>query len=212
MSADATMVIEDIDILFPQLASSRPNIVEFMGEMVSARTIQELQTFPVIEQFPTTWASTDPWVDKWWADSVRDVPQLDDLQEWLDTQLKNHVKPFGSRDARMLCLSSYPTKADHSTVNSDYATVNDLFNICMYDLYTKLSCDRQRAYPASLGHIDIFPSRIDRNRIPGKGTDIFRSIPRTFRDYWRDCHIDFICNCATNELVLGDSLALQSAF
>ena len=87
--------------MFPLLARSRPEIAEFMRMLDSQPWTP--QTFPTFERNPTTWPSSDPFIDDYWLSSVANRPRISN-PAWLTDEEKFFVKPFRRKDARMLVL------------------------------------------------------------------------------------------------------------
>lgn len=95
-----------------------------------------------------------------------------------------------------------------TTVQPDYATVNDLSNICMFDLYAKLGLDRPGAKGGVL-HIDTWPQRIDKPVAEKRyGSNIFSKVrvPLQLRQIWDEYTFDLLNKSEANfGLVLGCS-------
>jgi hypothetical protein len=94
------------------------------------------------------------------------------------------VKPFGSMKAPLVVVSSYRTNAATSTLHRQYATVNDLSNIYIFYLYSKLNFHQEGIQKSSMLYIGIFLRRIDRRQ---RALD---ALPFTLRDYWEEVPMD----------------------
>lgn len=175
-----TDILEDMNVLYPLLSSSRPDIAEFRRRLDEQPRVQQL--FPIFQRNRSTWPSTDPDTDTWWEESVDNAPGLAKLPSWLDTTRRLHIKPFGSRQSRMLIISSYPTREEHSTVHMNFAAANDLSNQSMSHMDSKFGFDREGVYPTSVCLADHFPVRLNRNEMLSH--DVFQHITRILRDYW----------------------------
>ncbi|KAJ4365555.1 hypothetical protein N0V83_008174 [Neocucurbitaria cava] len=121
------------------------------------------------------------------------------------------VKPFGSLDAPLLVLSSYPTKDPSITAHLEYGIVNDMSNLCIFSMYAKLGFHKANDRSSSMLHLDFFPRRIDRKVIPGgipAGSGVLRKMPSALRDHWQEFASDCILRSKAHvAIVFGQSAA-----
>jgi hypothetical protein len=122
-------------------------------------------TIPDFTPNPTTWPSTDAYMDTLWDNLVQDTKTvLDQLQPGslpteMSSDIRHLVKPVGSLDQPLLMLSSYPTM---TTVQKEYGVIHDPSNPSMGILYMKLGLGQPGALNGVL-HIDETLLRIERS-------------------------------------------------
>jgi hypothetical protein len=209
-NADATAddVLEDVTMLFPSLVMSQPHV-----RSIRAR-IRELPRqpphFPDNTRHPLTRSSVHPIIDHHWAEMVENEPAIKDPPTGLDMRESLLVKPFGSMEAPLTFLSSYPTKHPGSTVHMDDATVNDLSNICMFYLYTKLGFHRVNLRASSMLHLDLFPRRLDRVKM-GSGL-LLRIVGSVLRKYCEHAEMNLLAQSKALLLLLLVSNSTAGAY
>ena len=129
------------------------------------------------------------------------IHELDHIPAGLSTDQASLVKPFGSFNAPLLVLSSYPTLDKKSSVHLKYATTNDLSNQCMLTLYMKLGFHKLGIRNSAMLHADVFPRRLDRNLMPGTrgGNAVLRRVPNLLLKHWED--FTFECISRSSALI-----------
>jgi len=103
----------------------------------------------------------------------------------VDTRPEYLVKPFGSLKDPLMMISSYPTADEKSTVHLEYATVNDLSNIGMSQLYVKAGYHDVQTRKTGMLHMVIFPRRLDRKKVLSSSAGVLNNMPRVLRILWQ---------------------------
>ena len=111
---------------------------------------------------------------------------LPELQPGLTMEEEFLVKLFGSFHDPLLVLSSYPPKDPKSTVHLSYGTTNDLSNISMFFLYTKLGFNNATMRSSGMLHVDVFSRRTDRMVTIGSGIPVIQKMPQVLREFWAE--------------------------
>ena len=153
--------------------------------------------FPDIERQPVTWARTNPATDTTWEETAKEEQEkVDRLQAppWLNMAPSRLVKPFGSLEDPLMVLSAYPTEGKYSTRHLDYATVNDVTNQSMWWTLVKLGYHDTKTRKTGALWVDVFPRRLDRNKIPGGGelTKLLSKVPKELVAHWEASAFEFI--------------------
>jgi hypothetical protein len=128
IDATAADVIADVNSLFPLLAPSTPHMVRFIKCLNKQPRVP--QVYAIFKRNPKTWASTNPYMDKWFPDKVDNQPEMD-LPSFISRKRAHHVKPFCDLSAPLLVMANYPTLNPDSTVHLEYAIMNDISNQSM---------------------------------------------------------------------------------
>ncbi|KAH4060038.1 hypothetical protein HBI81_232850 [Parastagonospora nodorum] len=151
----------------PALSSTRLDLQAFTAKV---RTVADKARSHKIPDRPhpgyATWASAVSWMGKLQGQHAAAETELQPgpLLQGLTMPPEHLVKPIEDISSPIVAFVSYPTKDKTSTMHIDWATVDDMTNMCMYLLDTKLSLHKVLVGPGIL-HIDIFPRRIDHCQI-----------------------------------------------
>lgn len=187
-------ILSLVDKVLPELAPANPAIArlrtEFTLELHSAPPLQ----LPTVQAKPSTWPRTNKEMDALWEQAMREeheITETIDTPTGFEKAPSHTVKPFGSLNDSLLCISSYPTLDALSTVHLDYGIVADMSNQSIARLYTKLGLHVATMRFRGTLHVDIFPRRIDRRLVLGNhGTILYRQPPE-FQQHWR--HFALTC-------------------
>lgn len=157
--ATAADIIDDIRQMFLTLSTSDYEVAAFAARLRTLLLVPPV--FPEIHPNPSTWAdSDDPQVDAYWARCIEEEPKHD-APKRCSSKKSHRVKPFGTFQAPLMVVSSYPTMAKNSTVHMDFATANDLSNSSMASLLTKLRYHRPGIRNTAMLHVDVLQVRMD---------------------------------------------------
>ncbi|KAJ4324335.1 hypothetical protein N0V94_001395 [Neodidymelliopsis sp. IMI 364377] len=145
---------------------------------------------PEVTQNATTWACSNAEMDYYWnnvVDNTRRVLRHERVPVGYSMEIKHFVKPMGDTNQPLIILSSYSTT---TKANTEFATVNDLSNTCIFRLYTKLGLDRPGPATGVL-HINDCLIRIDRKvatKVYGASfyTTSRSCVPNALRRVWDD--------------------------
>jgi hypothetical protein len=161
-------------------------------------------TIPDRQPSPTTWPSTNDKMDDIWEQAVPGEAQLNpsSLPQELSMHPQHLVKPVGSLQAPVAVLCSYPTLDANSTVQLDFATIDDISNQSISTLYCKLEYNKLNIQPTELVHLNMFPRRLDRKQILGSVTSALSKVPKFLTQYW-ESHTDTLLKMAAASPMLS---------
>jgi hypothetical protein len=179
--------------LCPQLSVDNPLVATFLGELQNYVLSQadNVTKIPIRVPRSITWPILGSDVDEYWEGEngvENHEPNVPYRPAWLNMGRERLVKPRGSfsspilvfsrcitpillRHALMLTIYSY---ASMMTIHRDCATVDDLSNGCMADVFHKMGFFGPEMRAADMLYIDMFPRRLDRkNRGMGSWPSMF---------------------------------------
>jgi hypothetical protein len=115
-------------------------------------------------------------------------------------------------DCSLKILSSYATKDPFSSIHQSYGTSDDLSDMSMFYLYSKLDYHNSTLRNSGVLHVDVFPRRIDQKKIVG-GDAARKSpqamLPKVLTEYW----VQFACDCLNKSrakiILVTDNSALK---
>lgn len=208
LNPDATSsdILADVKLMMPALFTDLPEIKAFLRKLEKAPA--KPSSFPNIEKEPLTWADVDPEIDQHRDECIDNRPEIRNPPPFMTQDPAMPVNPFGSFQAKSLINSSYPTSAPRSSLLMEYATVNNLTNMCMFKLYAKPGFYRIDLRKADILHLDIYPVRLDRNKQDAR--EPISRLPAKVRNYWETRHADRTKRSKAKIIIhVGNTTALQ---
>ncbi|KAH6633503.1 hypothetical protein C7974DRAFT_412489 [Boeremia exigua] len=157
-------------------------------------------TIPKVELDREWWASTHPFMDYLWNETVKEVGQVlteigpSNMPAGYSSNIKHLVKPIGDTHQPLIILSSYPTM---TTAQPEYGTVDDMSNRSMRLLYGKLGLERPGSKHGVL-HLDETPHRVDKPVAEkANGRHFYKGVtgdklPMRLRHIWEQFHFGLL--------------------
>ncbi|CAE6999004.1 hypothetical protein HRS9139_04058 [Pyrenophora teres f. teres] len=202
VTATSEKIVEDIETIAPLLSPNHPLIKRFI------RRIQKQPFLPHItpkkEKSPTTWTKTDPYMDQWWTKAVNEEPRPRGAPEWLPADQSARVKPTGNLDSPLMVVTGFPLL---SKIHPLYATVDDISQATIWDLYSKLGYHTAKSASThvSMLHFDTIPVQINRQLVSSGKPHKDLSMKAT-KAYWYSVNESLLQNSRSKvALILGDS-------
>ncbi|CAE6998992.1 hypothetical protein HRS9139_04060 [Pyrenophora teres f. teres] len=205
VTATSEKIVEDIETIAPLLSPNHPLIKRFI------RRIQKQPFLPHItpkkEKSPTTWTKTDPYMDQWWTKAVNEEPRPRGAPEWLPTDQSARVKPTGNLDSPLMVVTGFPLL---SKIHPLYATVDDISQTTIWDLYGKLGYHtvESASTNVSMLHIDTLPIQIDRKLAPRHQP--LQATPASIIAYWHRVNECLFKNTRSKVILLLGLVAQDS--